>query len=75
MAKVSISFEIYIDRLIDAVKRSNLSDEQKQRFACEWRALEDAGAEMIDCGYLGGRIVAHPSEDFTAFCAKWGIHP
>lgn len=79
MAKceLTIKCRMHFDRLMDAMQREADEWPQSRRdaFGTEWKALEAAGAEMVDVQMIGGVFVAYPSEDFTAHCAKYGVHP
>jgi hypothetical protein len=72
-----IKCRIYFDRLTAAIRREadKWSQPRRDAFQAEWKALEGAGAEMIDVQMIDGAFVAYPSEDFTAHCAKYGVHP
>ena len=74
---MTIKVECYFDRMMAEwdVVCAEWPDEKADRFASEWQALCDAGAEWVEVVSLGGRLVAYPSEDIVRFCARWGIHP
>lgn len=75
--RVAIPLENCMGRLLDAVDSAvaTWSEGDKDRFCEDWQALVAAGAEWCDVSFIGGRIVAWPSEDFTAHCAAWDIYP
>ena len=77
MASVNIKVHLHYERLVQALADAcdGWSDDCKDRFADEWRALEAAGAEMVDVRFVKGVVQAFPSEDFTMYCAKWGVYP
>jgi hypothetical protein len=68
---------MHFDRLMNALNAQSDQWPQSRRdaFQKEWKALEAAGAEMVDMQAIGGVFVAYPSEDFTTHCAKYGAHP
>ncbi len=76
MAKVvfSVRAELRLDgfyRALDAL--SEWPAETALRFHDEWGALVRAGAEFVEVKYVGGRIVAYPSEELSRHMAKWGL--
>jgi hypothetical protein len=76
MASANIIIETRFGKVIDAMadQVSSWDNSRKRAFECKWKALEHAGAEMCEVRLIGGRVVAHPSEDFTRFLADNGIH-
>lgn len=77
MASVHIKLHLHYERLAQALADAcnGWSENRKNRFVVEWRALEAAGAEMVDVRFVKGVVQAFPSEDFTMHCAKWGVYP
>jgi hypothetical protein len=70
--KVELRHERALRALSDAMEE--WTNGQRQAFADEWADLVEAGAEVADVQFVGGRVVAYPSEDFTMHLAKWGVH-
>ena len=75
MAKVELKIETRVCRIVSAISDKNWTHGEKQKFHDEWDSLIKHGAEMIDTQFIGSRLVAYPSSDFTMHCAKYGIHP
>tara|TARA_R100001086_G_scaffold233668_2_gene155437 strand:+ start:261 stop:509 length:249 start_codon:yes stop_codon:yes gene_type:complete len=77
MATLEIKMLLRVDRLLSSVKRAADKWPQPRRdaFSRDWKALQDAGAEMCDVQMIDGVFVAYPAEDFTAHCAKYGVYP
>ena len=77
MTRVSFGVEMqdHTARLRAAINASGLGGEDLAQMVAEWNALLDAGAELYEMRAVEGAIQIFPSEEFTAHCAKWGIHP
>jgi hypothetical protein len=76
MASVNLTYEIRISFAMTALANAadDWSTTNRARFKAEWDSLVLHGAETIDCQFIGGRLVAHPSEDFTLHLEKWGVY-
>ena len=74
-ASFGLSFKDYTWRLMAAVKAQKWAEGEEAQFYAEWQRLEDAGAGLAAARLVDGEIQFFPSEEFTAHCAKWGIHP
>lgn len=75
MAHLNITVENHTGNALAILNRIRREwpAEKADAFADEWYRLEDAGAQMVEVQFLDGRIVAHPSEDFTLHLEKWGV--
>jgi hypothetical protein len=76
MAKTvfSVSAELRLDGFYRALEITKTWPVDKRfRFHAEWQALVKAGAEFVEVKYVGGRIVAYPSEELSRHMAKWGL--
>lgn len=71
-----IVVETYFDRLLFALREAveTWPEYKIAKFSDDWKRLESNGAEMIDMRRIGGRFVAHPSEDFTMHCQFYGVY-
>ena len=76
MVVMSIKCEIRHQHALEALNlaKEMWMPEMFDDFCREWRSLENAGAQMAECQFVGGRLVAYPSEDFTLHMQKWGIY-
>ena len=79
MAKcvMEIKVKTYFGNAFDALKvaAERWPDEKRERFQREWYDLVDAGAELVEMRLVPGiGFQAYPSEDFTQYLAKWGVH-
>lgn len=50
-----------------------MPDHERHRFASEWAALEDAGAQIADVGFCYGVMHAWISHDFMTHAARFGF--
>ena len=75
MAVLNIKIETRVNRIIDAIEAKSWTEDSRRRFNDEWGRLTDCGAELVETQFIGGRIVAYPTHDFTSHCAKYGVHP
>ncbi len=74
MQVFAVSAELRLDsfyRAMDSIR--TWPAEKALRFHDEWDALVKAGAEFVEVKYVGGRIVAYPSEELSRHMAKWGL--
>ena len=72
---LSVTMQDFTKRLVAALEARDLSEGEAAQFNADWQALEAAGAEMLASRFVDGVIQVFPTEEFTAHCAKWGIHP
>lgn len=71
---LSVSAELRLDGFYRAMEiTKGWPAEKALRFHDEWDALVKAGAEFVEVKYVGGRIVAYPSEELSRHMAKWGL--
>lgn len=75
MASLSVTIENHTGNALEILNRiqREWTPEKADAFADEWYRLEGAGAQMVEVRFMGGRIIAHPSEEFTRHLEKWGV--
>lgn len=72
---LAVKIKCEFDTITEAVRQysETLPDEELDKFADQWVALEKEGAQMVEITTENGEMVARPSDDFLKHCRSFGV--